>query len=290
MIITRLVGGLGNQMFQYAAGLRLARANDLPLKLDVTAFADYWRPFGLRDWMVDEPDATTDEISALRGPTPGRLRRLVERALALRSSHRSCHREGAMLRFDARVLSIRGPAYIDGFWQDERYFLDIAAEVRERFRPRLPMPSEAMKVLAEIECGTSVSMHFRRGDYVSTARRRRIHEVCGPEYYRAAISRMRERVPHATFFIFSDDIPWCRRLDLVDSTMRFVELGREVPPSTEMALMSRCSHHVIANSTFSWWGAWLNPDPERIVVAPRRWSRSWRWLFSRVVPSRWIRI
>jgi hypothetical protein len=126
-------------------------------------------------------------------------------------------------------------------------------------------------LVEQISKVNAVSLHVRRGDYVQNAKTNANHGVCSLDYYRAAIQNILERVEAPSFFIFSDDIPWVKEHLVLDIPCRYVDHNQGVESYNDMRLMSLCRHHIIANSSFSWWGAWLNPDPQKIVIAPQKW-------------------
>jgi hypothetical protein len=173
--------------------------------------------------------------------------------------------------FEYREITSAGSTNLSGYFQSEKYFSRIAHVVRELFAPGVP--------ILPVEPGTT-SVHVRRGDYVNNPR----FSVLGEQYYRAAF----ERVPSSRFLVFSDDPKWCRRT-FKGPQFRFTSNRN---PAIDLHMMSRCDHHIISNSTFSWWGAWLDPKPDKIIIAPTRWfGRALRHLStSDLIPHGWIRL
>jgi len=296
MIISHLCGGLGNQMFQYAAARRLAIARRTQLTLDVSEyrsgaekrpreFDDFRRPLKLYELKITAAPASDAEIARLRDPhaTSGWRDRLVrqlrQRAMPDFRWPRTHVRE-RQFRFDPRVRDLPGDIYLQGFWQSWRYFEGIEDVIRAEFAPKDPsIPRYAAEYVDRIRQrgGPVVAVHVRRGDMAHA------YEINPPElihtgpvgvnYLRAAMDRFG---PAYQFLIFSDtakDIEWCRQnvtADwLADDRRHFSEGHTDLQ---DMALMSACDHNVIANSTFSWWAAWLNARPSRRVIAPSRWS------------------
>ena len=283
MIIMNLAGGLGNQMFQYALGRKMSIKNGDTFKLDDTTYRrGFPRPYSLSHFTIVESIATPEEIRRLKLPY-GFFSR-VERSFKAR-----------ILRifnveFSPKILEKKGDMYLDGFWQSEKYFSDIADTIRKDFTLKEKMSpageSASRKISAE-KC--PVSLHVRRGDYVSHAKTNSIFGTCSPEYYRKAVSIIREKAPDARFFVFSDDIAWAKEnLELPENTV-FVS-DPAIRDYEELVLMSRCGHHIIANSSFSWWGAWLDPNPEKVVIAPARWFNGSPKVYKDVVPDSWIKI
>jgi hypothetical protein len=195
------------------------------------------------------------------------------------------------LEFDPAMLSIGAGTYLDGYWQCERYFKDLAERIREDFKI-LTAPNEAnAMMLQQILETEAVSVHIRRGDYVSNPETNAVHGTCDLDYYVRAAELMKSRVGRPLrFFVFSDEPAWVRaNLDL-GAEMTFIEHNGPNADYEDMRLMSACKHHIIANSSFSWWGAWLNPSPNKLVVAPKRWFRTNNLSDRDLVPTDWIRV
>lgn len=296
MIIANLIGGLGNQLFQYACALALARRTGHALALAVDQFADYALHQGFeltRVFAAEAPLASPDQVARLLGPLQGAAaRRWVARLLPGRRQGGRAWFEPADGRFLPALLQTPGPAYLHGYWQDERYFADQAVALRQQLRFREPsaQTTDGLRRLLDPAAGTPVSVHLRRGDYVSNPKNQRIYADCTPSYYAAAMDRLQAMEPRATFWVFSDDMPWAREV-LADrrSQMVFVDHNRGPNSWNDLLLMSRCRYHIIANSTFSWWGAWLAERPGQVVISPRLWfNDAARGVHT--VPQRWQRL
>jgi hypothetical protein len=173
--------------------------------------------------------------------------------------------------FDPGFFDLPEDVYIEGYWQTEKYFRDIADEIRREFRPRNPISGLDLRMSAEVERSESVSVHVRRGDYVSNARARRTHGTCTEEYYGGAMQEIARATEDPKFFVFSDDISWCRAHLKVGFSLTFVSHNGGEAVHRDLHLMSRCKHNIIANSSLGWWGAWLNSHSNKMVVAPKRW-------------------
>lgn len=258
MIIVSLSGGLGNQMFQYALGRCLAEKRQDTLILYTGSLEESRSPwsYGLRPFL---PDAT------------------------LVNEHRVLRKMGGELLWTAEALNSRfcsavfaappGNIMLRGKWQSENYFNDIANTVRAVFRFDAITLKDDYTVLArQIETTSSVCVHVRRGDYLSP---RRDKEFTGAVYYASAVRKMREKCRDPHFFIFSDDIAWCIETLSFDDPHTFVPCTPwpEDCAAEHMYLMNLCRHFIIANSAFSWWGAWLGNSRDKIVIAPRRWFK-----------------
>jgi len=268
VIITRLQGGLGNQMFQYAAGLRLATARRTALKVDLSLLdardGRTPRSHALGCFGLSAPLASPEEAEAL----------LAKRPIAARISHRFDRRAAARERhfhYDPEVARLPDDTCLEGYWQSERYFADAAAAVRREFTFASQPSARNAELAREIAARNAVSVHVRRGDYASDPATHAAHGLCPLDYYHRAAAYVAERVRDPFFVIFSDEPAWTRaHLDLGPGAL-VVDHNGASDAAEDLRLMSRCRHHVIANSTFSWWGAWLNPDPKKIVIAPTRW-------------------
>lgn len=284
LIITRIVGGLGNQMFQYAAGRALSLANEAALKLDLTEMGRYkLRPLQLNQFNIKGEVASEDEVPARpRNSFFGKL------ATSLKNRRRIPQVTEKSPHFDPEILAIRSSAHLSGYWQSEKYFQAYADNIRQDFSLCEPLSTERQETLAVIQQAEfPVSVHVRRGDYVSNPTANAIHGTCEPEWYKIAMQKMATHSTAPTFFIFSDDPDWARQnLEAIGSTFYVVPQtdGRD---GEDMHLMAACHSHIIANSTFSWWGAWLNPREDKRVIAPKIWFKSEKHINPDLLPARW---
>ncbi|MEM9830572.1 MAG: alpha-1,2-fucosyltransferase [Bacteroidota bacterium] len=183
--------------------------------------------------------------------------------------------------------------YFNGYWQNENYFKTYSQKILHDFTPKDNLFSSTLeKDAADIQQCNAISIHFRRGDYVSNTKTAQHHGVCSIEYYMNAVQYVAKRVESPYFYIFSDDIDWVKSNFSLRYGNRVIEGNNQYNSFTDMYLMSLCKHHIIANSTFSWWGAWLGRNPDKIVITPQRWFAD----FSRneekksIVPPDWIRL
>ena len=261
MIRVQLQGRLGNQMFQYATALSLARRHGVGVEVDVTSYMHPRQRAAFELWRFQRLGLVPISITAaLTSQVKRRL--LVERAPAV-----TFRMQG--LGFDNMVTTLPDGSVLQGWFQSERYFPGVAGEIRALFDLsafRLPRGEQQLSRLRRQ--GEVVALHVRRGDYVGTE----MFDVGLTSYYAAAIERMRA-TSDRTFLVFSDDIAWCRE-QLIFKGEHFEFLDREhetTPPVHEMALMACCDHHIISNSTFAWWAAWLATSSRRAVILPRQW-------------------
>jgi len=282
MITVRVVGGLGNQMFQYAAALALGRHTGAGIRVDTNAFDVYKaRPFYL--------DKLRIEAEVMKGANEAqpRSRYLQSATNALRRLEMALTRRDVKLRptgdpvyrertfhYDPAFFALTPPIVLEGYFQSERYFERIAVELRRQFVTASPLSPSAAQIAAKIDqTHNAVSVHVRRGDYVSSKVTASVHNSVDGDYYQRALRLIRGLLgSNITIFLFSDEPREATALLKIQLTgnVTIVE-GDPERPWEDMTLMARCRHHIIANSSFSWWGAWLNPRPEKFVIAPRAW-------------------
>lgn len=286
-VVARIHGGLGNQMFQYAAGRALALRNDADLVLDLRYFEDEVPyGFGLPHFAARFREARAEELPP--HPKRQRLRYALWRTLKLKP--RLVREKG--LGFNENVIATRAPAYLHGYWQSERYFADVVETIRAELTVTAPPSAENAAMMARIRSGPSLSLHVRRGDYASDPAILAAHGLCSPDYYVQAVRAVTERSGAApVIYVFSDDPDWADANLAFDDAELVVVRGNSSETSYEdMRLMSACDHHIAANSSFSWWGAWLDPSPDKIVVAPKRWFVHPQMSNPDICPPGWVRL
>lgn len=290
MIAASIRGGLGNQMFEYAAGRSLALRHDTDLLLDLSELGVSTTPRVSELGCFAIAARPVQRVRSHEPAPPGSSRRV-----RLGTWRRAAGSEFRVLRqkgfsFQPAFFSAPDRTHLVGYWQSERYFAEHADAIRRDFViERTAAGDGTARLLEAIASTTSLSVHVRRGDYADDPIARGYHGLLPTDYYRAAVATVAARVIDVRGFVFSDDLAWCRsHLDL-PIPMTFVDV--RAAPSVDLLLMSRCAHHVIANSSFSWWGAWLGEAaPGTIVIAPRRWVQDGRIDTSHVVPDRWLRV
>lgn len=303
MIITWLTGGLGNQMFQYAAGLSLAHRRRTVLKLDVSWFREdpefeSHNRYALECLNISEQFATEREIDRLRGVALTRSERLAA-ALARRlhfyqhARHldlRGNRHSASSFAFSPEFFDLPDHTYLEGMWQSEKFFSPIADLVRQHFSFKYPASEAVIEMMRRIGAGPSMAVHFRRGDYIRSPQFAKNIGVLGLDYYHRAVEMLLRRNRELKCFVFSDDIDAVEREFRPDCECHFVRATGEWNAFDKIRLMSRCSHAIIANSTFSWWGAWLGEKPGQVVIAPEAWfAKGSPHDASDLVPERWIR-
>lgn len=288
MVISRLIGGLGNQMFQYAAGRSLAVANNCELKLDVSGYKNYTLHNGyeLDLFNIQAGLAMDNEISSLVN-VQSRWSRFISKKLGLKNKS---HLIEKSFSFEPSFFDIKQSIYIDGYWQSYQYFESIKSQLKVELTPTAPLSGLNLSVAESIVQVNAVSLHIRRGDYVSNNATNKVHGFLGLKYYEDAISIISSRVSNANYFVFSDDIAWAKENLELTNNVSFIDHNSGKNSYEDMRLMGLCQHHIIANSSFSWWGAWLGQNPNKIVLYPDRWFATNDRDISTLCPPEWHRV
>ncbi len=291
-IVVRQISGLGNQLFQYAAGRYYAKRHGATMRMAIDPLQSavshgYPRPFLLPHFQISQ---RFEEVTALdrfiftHRPLLKPAAHLWMKTLGIGIVNEPPSRRYSFLRelaIDGRAKTV----YLVGYWQTFRLVDAVAGELRAELSFREAARGRDLEVLKQIEGSREpVSLHIRRGDYTLAAEGNRALPV---DYYVEAIRRFRERLRNPTFFVFSDDMRFARAHLPGDAPMVFVDHNSAATSYEDLRLMSACRHHILANSTFSWWGAWLNARPDKIVVAPRHWLLTRDSYFPDLLPPEW---
>lgn len=263
-------------MFQYALAVALEQQFGEPVYVDTSLFDTYHVHNGLeieRIFGIRLKRAPESELRRLTRYTANfKLRRLYRKLLPPQKTE--CL-EAKDYTFNDSVLTLNCDRYYDGYWQNHRYFSAVAEELKHVFKFALPPDPRNTALLQTIRNSScAVSLHVRRGDYLKASK---YAGLCGLDYYAQAIDEIKRRFVDATFFLFSDDIQWCRdnlQAQLGLSEQIYVDWNSGTESYMDMRLMSECRHNIIANSSFSWWAAWLNLHSDRIVIAPEKWTNT----------------
>lgn len=291
MKIVNILGGLGNQMFQYALALALEKhcGARTVVRIDPRAFNGYPIHNGYelkRIFNVKIPEATVCEVTKIAYPF---LNYRIWQLCRLLPKRKTIKYEWKSMAYDERVFANTHDEYLIGYWQTERYFRPFRQDIIKAFAfPPFETGSQNEALSEELKQKCSVAVHIRRGDYLKI---NNTSGICTIAYYQKAIARIKEFITSDVFVIFSDDIDWCMEqfgTIIGDADIRFVNWNKGKESYRDMQLMSLCKHNIIANSSFSWWGAWLNQNPNKIVIAPSRWMNSEGW--SEIIPEDWITI
>jgi len=285
MIVVKINGGLGNQMFQYAFGKCLAIKHNTVLMLDLSWFKNCKeRKFELDNLNIQYEKCNSAENKRLKG-----FKRIFFRIF--KNPEKSClHVTEKYFHFDSAMLNLPDNVYIDGYWQSEKYFKEIENIIRQDFSFKLPAEGKNKELLEQILSTNSVSLHIRRGDYITDPSVNDVHGSCSLEYYDKAVKYIIEKIDDPHFFIFSDEPEWAKENLSIPYPMIIIDNNDKNSGHEDIRLMSNCKHNIIANSSFSWWGTWLNNNPDKIVLAPEKWFLSQSYDTKDLIPEGWIKL
>lgn len=289
MIIVRLKGGLGNQMFQYSLGRVLSLKNNTELKLD-TSYLDLdlknvtKRTYDLDVFNLEVAKIDKKEISLIYRIAKNNL--TINLVNLFRKITKSSGQEMSF-KFDPKILSTSGDIYLDGYFQSPKYFSDYEDVIKKDFTFKGDWGTEIKNIAFEIQNTNSVCVFFRRTDFVGSA----VHEVVDNEYYNRGLEYIKSKTSIDRVYVFSDDIEWCKKNVVYPYPTKFVDdQYNGYKYSSKLFLMSVCKYFVIPNSTFAWWAAWLCARPGKIVVAPIQWFGDSTIDSSDLIPDDWIRL
>ncbi len=287
MVKVKIIGGLGNQMFQYAAAKSLAVLNNTRVSANVSVFSNYkTHPLRLNKLNCDcEFDFNRDFRVVLSDlPLLGRV--FSKKSILLN------HYVEKGLAFDSSFFDLNDKVLLTGYFQSEKYFSNIRELLINEFSLTDQLLQSELAIEKQIMDCNSIAIHIRRGDYISNQSANNVHGVCSNEYFEKALNYLDSKNilsdPDTTLFVFSDDILWCKDNLAFKYRTIFVE-GSVDRPEVDIHLMSKCNHQVISNSTFSWWGAWLNTNLDKCVIAPLKWFNSLH-DSADIVPKQWRRL
>ncbi len=278
MIRVVLQGGLGNQMFQYAAARALAERNNTNVVLDLSWFDQDFdlgstsREYELSCFVLDA--ITPKSKNTIRQKLQGRFAKIYT------EPHFHC---------DPAFTDLPKNTVMSGYFQSEKYFHDIRGILLQDFLWAKEPNGKNKDLLGQIEGDRlSVSVHVRRGDYVSNKSAAKFHGLAGIDYYKAAVKMVAEQLESLNLYVFSDDPDWCKKN--LKFTQPTTYISHNNDGSEDMRLMKACKHNIIANSSFSWWGAWLNENPNKIVIAPKKWFSHPESNTKDVIPGSWHKL
>lgn len=287
MITIKIQGGLGNQMFQYALGRAMSLKHGTAFKMDLVFLMHRisrknltFRNYQLSKFNVTENFTTSSKIARY---SPNLIFGLIFIINFIKKKFKLSYIAESAQNIDLSNKSLLNNAYFDGYWQDEKYFKEFRDIIVKDFSLKEEATGLNLKYLEKISSCNSVSVHIRRGDYVKL----NLSELCSIDYYHKSIEHIRGNVENPIFFIFSDDTRWVRDNLKIDGKYFIID-NNSNDPSEDLRLMSSCQHNIIANSSFSWWGAWLNKNINKIVVAPATWSNNPNII--NISPSEWFKI
>ncbi len=290
MNIVRITSGLGNQIFQYAF-YRALKANIAETRMDISEFRhrNHHNGYELERVFNIIPDyADRRECNQIADMSKSIWSEIRRKFLKIKLNCRGIViRESDLGTSYHQQLLSKTDSYFVGFWQTEKYFSSVESLLRKELSFKTELSGRCREIADVIRTTNSVSLHVRRGDYQKARRAESFGTVCTLDYYRKAIDLICSKVANPTFFIFSDDMIWVKENLKIDNAY-YVDFNTHKESYRDMQLMSLCNHNIIANSSFSWWGAWLNPNPDKIVVAPNIWFRGAE--MPDIVPESWTKI
>lgn len=295
MITVNLKGGLGNQMFQYALGRHLSEKHKTELRLDLAFLLNrlpgrsfLFRNYALGIFDIQEKFTLLSKLASwnilfrdMAFPAQFlylKARNLFDKNYWIREKEDYC--------FDEGVLSLPDNVYLDGYWQSYKYLEGIEDVLRKEFSSKNNF-GENRELAEKIKSTSAVCVHARRADYITNPLNQDFFAAIGPDYYKKAEEVIVSRIASPIYFVFSDDIGWCRKNLKFHLPAVFVEPGSA---AEDFYLMTLCRHHIICNSTFGWWAAWLNSNPGKIVIAPKNWVRDPSINTDDLIPPPWTRI
>lgn len=277
MIITHIIGGLGNQMFQYAFGRALALRHEQPLRVDIDTFRYVKQHQGFlldKLFNVQIQPVSRRELAEVLGLAWYFLpQKYIGRAGFPKGPN--FYFQDIELKPNLELQRICQPAYLKGWWQSQNFFASYSEQIAEDFRFALALDDRNKLIAEEMRSCHSLSIHIRRGDYVSTPEALACYAVCDVGYYTRAIDLIAARCSIDKVYVFSDDLEWARRHVLVPFPCEYIAHNSAINSHLDLQLMTYCRSHIIANSSFSWWGAWLSNawgHGDGLVVAPKRWG------------------
>ncbi len=278
MVIVKAYGGLGNQLFQWALYMKFRM-------IGTEAYIDRSTYDVGREGRIFYLQELDPGLVCCDKPSKRRLANAKNPIIKKIKGSKSTHiYERKVLVYDRNILAL-DDVYLEGYWQNEAYFKDIRGEILEKLHIS-DYAKHGSGLMKEIVANESVSIHVRRGDFLRFSDV--YGNICTLKYYRAAIEAIQNKVRNPSFFIFSDDIKWCRQQFTFLENVTFVNYDNRRKPYEDMGLMSLCKHNIIANSSFSWWAAWLNENEGKLVVSPDRWLANHE--ETDIVCNEWIRI
>jgi hypothetical protein len=294
MIVVKLKGGLGNQMFQYAAGRSLAHMHQTELYFDTTFLdkdpngAYTKRNLEISVFNTDVNKALPEQIKKFSIGASNRYTRTLQRHLPNLFTTLYAAESGNL--FQKQFFGYPKNTYLDGFWQSEKYFKSIESILIEEFKPSESLNDQNETWLKKIKSVNAVSVHVRRGDYVSLKNAKEHHGILPIQYYELAIKYLQEKNREMELFVFSDDLDWCKHNLKFDAPIHFVDVNQQQNFHLDLCLMSHCKSNVVANSSFSWWAAWLNQNGDKTIVAPKQWYAQNALSTTDLIPGTWIQL
>ena len=288
-VIVRVKGGLGNQLFQYAAAKSLALRLGVELLLDI-------------NWYFEKNNSNIKFIldrlqieDSILTPVSKMPRKITTSLYKIHDKLSLFGITAPLLndidfQFNHDVLNTKSPAILDGYWQNENYFLKYREDLINFFQIKGEVDSENKQLLKKINLSNSICLHVRRGDYINDSKVANVHGTCSREYYCNALDHLSKEIESPTVYVFSDEPEWAKTNLNLDYESIYVDINSTDKPELDLLLMKSCKYFIIANSTFSWWAAWLSLYKNKKVIAPKTWFKNMILNNHMKLPSSWLRI
>lgn len=283
MIIVQLNGGLGNQMFQYALGRRLNIDRKVPIKLDTSCFnSQNSRSFELNKLNIKIATLTKSKATLINST-------YFRQLLSINQNHFPYYKrhfvdERPQRGYDENILHVPANCFLSGYWQSEKYFEPIKEQIKNEFLPKKSILDIDLSLADQIQSRNhSVSVHVRRGDYINSSH----HYELQVDYYYKAVQIIKNSYPDSYFYFFSDDIEWVKKNIFLSENAKYIDNSSDIV--NDLFLMCQCHHHINANSSFSWWGAWLGEKENSTIIVPNHWFVDAPFP-DELIPKRWLRI
>lgn len=300
MKIVKLMGGLGNQMFQYAFAKALQEKFGETVLLDLSWFDEIkdlkkhpnatQRQFELGIFNLSLDVAKAEQSKFCINEQKSKLPKFICKLLKKTKHSDNILAQKNAIAFEPELLENKTDAYYIGYFHSEKYFSDIRDDLIKEFSLNIDMNEKNQAILEQIKNTNSVSLHVRRGDYINNAEVKAFHGTCSLDYYKKAIEHIASKIKNPHFFLFSDDLNWVIDNLKIDYPFTVVDTNDANTGYFDMELMKNCKHNIIANSSFSWWAAWLNQNPEKIVIAPNHWFNEPNTDKKDLLPQAWLEI
>lgn len=293
--LVKLNGGLGNQMFQYAFALALSKKLNAEVVFDFRYFEEIKlledipnREYGLGNFNLVCNEASKEDLDQII-PNQKPKNKFLWRVLRIKKykPEGNVATPKTAYKFDNNLFKSKDYYCYDGYFQNEKYFADIREDILKSFSLKHQIGEKNQAILDVIKSTNSVSLHVRRGDYVTLESANKFHGTCSLEYYQNAIKYIEKHVKNPHFFLFSDDMEWVIKNLKMDHPCTIIDFNQD-RDYLDLNLMKNCKHNIVANSSFSWWGAWLNENPEKIIVAPKKWIQHKQ--KCEIIPKNWIKL
>ncbi len=296
--LVKLNGGLGNQMFQYAFAYALSKKFNIDIAFDLSWFDDVKihqnvtpRPFELSVFNIDCEAATEKDLAkVVQSKRRSKIPRFLWKIFKIQKYKPTGNKfiQMSAFEFDKTLFNQSDYFYYEGYFQNEKYFKNVREEILNHFKLKVALDYKNQLILNKIRETNSVSIHVRRGDYVTLECAKNFHGTCSLDYYQKVIKYIAKKVKDPHFFVFSDDIAWVSDNLKTKYPCTIVDVNQD-KSWLDLELMKNCKHNIIANSSFSWWGAWLNETPKKIVIAPKKWVAKNNKKCG-IIPPKWIKL